>query len=107
MSVNQQTLAAGPPVVRRAPSRPVWRGSMHRSEFLWALAFVSPYAAVFLAFVVFPFGYALWMAGRPSLYGELIADPPYRTALVNTLLFVGVGVNVKMFLALLLSGFFL
>ena len=27
--------------------------------------------------------------------------------MVNTLLFVGVGVNVKMFLALLLSGFFM
>jgi len=107
MSVNQQALAARPPVARHAPWRPLWRGFMQGSESLWAVAFVAPYAAVFVAFVVVPFGYALWMAGRPSLYGELIADPSYRTALVNTLLFVGVGVNVKMFLALLLSGFFL
>jgi len=66
-----------------------------------------PYAAVFLAFVVYPFGYALWMAREPALYAELIADPLYLPTVVNTLLFVGLGVNVKMFLALLLSGFFL
>ena len=62
---------------------------------------------MFLAFVVYPFGYALWMAGRPSLYAELFADPLYLPTVVNTVLFVGFGVNVKMFLALLLSGFFL
>jgi multiple sugar transport system permease protein len=62
---------------------------------------------VFLVFVVYPFGDALWMASKPSLYAELIADPLYLPTVVNTLLFVGLGVNAKMFLALLLSGFFL
>jgi multiple sugar transport system permease protein len=77
------------------------------SDFKWAVAFVLPYAAVFLAFIVYPFGYALWMASKPSLYANLITDRLYLPTLVNTLLFVGLGVNVKMFLALLLSGFFL
>ena len=63
--------------------------------------------AVFLAFVVYPFGYALWMAGKPSLYAELIDDRLYLPTVANTLLFVGLGVNLKMFLALLLSGFFM
>jgi multiple sugar transport system permease protein len=76
------------------------------SDFRWAIAFVLPYAAVFFAFVIFPVGYALWMASKPSLYADLIADPSYLTAVVNTLLFVGLGVNLKMFFALLLSGFF-
>jgi multiple sugar transport system permease protein len=71
------------------------------------MAFVLPYVAVLLVFVVYPFGYALWMASKPSLYADLIADRSYLTAVVNTLLFVGLGVNVKMFMALLLSGFFL
>jgi multiple sugar transport system permease protein len=62
---------------------------------------------VFFAFAVYPVGYALWMAGRPSLYAELLADPRYLPTLVNTLIFVGLGVNLKMFLALLLSGFFM
>jgi multiple sugar transport system permease protein len=73
----------------------------------WTIAFVLPYAAVFLVFVVYPFGYALWMASKPSLYAELIEDRFYLPTLVNTLVFVGLGVNVKMFLALLLSGFFM
>jgi multiple sugar transport system permease protein len=62
---------------------------------------------VFLAFVVYPVGYGLWMAHDPSLYRDLIANPLYARTLVNTALFVGLGVNVKMFLALLLSGFFM
>jgi len=62
---------------------------------------------VFLAFVVYPVAYGLWMARDPSLYRALLADPLYARTVVNTALFVGVGVNVKMFLALLLSGFFM
>ena len=66
-----------------------------------------PYAAVFAAFVVYPVGYGLWMAREPALYGELFAEPRYVTTAINTLLFVGFGVNVMMFCALLLSGFFM
>ncbi len=87
--------------------RPLGGRRLRGSDFRWAIAFIAPYAAVFLAFVAYPFGYALWMAARPALYAELIAQPEYLPALVNTLLFVGLGVNLKMFLALLLSGFFL
>ncbi len=47
------------------------------------------------------------MGSSPSLYGVLFSDPLYLTTAINTLLFVVVGVNVKMFLAFLLSGFFL
>ena len=102
-----QPILAAPNVPIDSSGRPVRRPSLHGSDFRWAIAFVVPYAAVFLAFVAYPFGYALWMVRRPSLFAELFADPAYRETLVNTLLFVGVGVNVKMFLALLLSGFFL
>jgi len=107
MSSAQQVLAAGP----RLPVKRRWRPPRHRhlrgSDFRWAIAFVFPYAAVFFAFVVYPYGYALWMASKPSLYVDLITDRLYVPTVVNTLLFVGVGVNVKMFLALLLSGFFM
>ena len=104
MSITQQVLATRPPIwFKRPPSR----RSLHGADFRWAIAFVAPYAAVFFVFVVYPFGYALWMASKPSLYGDLIADRSYLMAVVNTLLFVGLGVNVKMFMALLLSGFFL
>jgi multiple sugar transport system permease protein len=101
-----QVLAAGPPSADTG-QWPEWRGRLHRAELVWALAFIVPYAAVFVGFVVSPIGYALWMAGRPSLYAELVSDPLYLRTVVNTLVFAGVGVNVTMFLALLLSGFFL
>lgn len=107
MCSMQQVLAAGPPASVKGPRRPPGHRRLRGSDFRWAIAFVLPYAAVFFVFVVYPFGYALWMASNPSLYADLISDPLYLPAVVNTLLFVGLGVNVKMFLALLLSGFFL
>jgi len=85
---------------------PPGRG-LHRSERAWAFAFLVPYAAVFAAFVVYPVGYGLWMARDLGLYGELLDDPRYIKTAINTLLFVGFGVNVMIFAALLLSGFFL
>jgi multiple sugar transport system permease protein len=107
MSSTQQILAAGAPLSVKGPWRPPGHRHLHGSDFTWAIAFVLPYAAVYCAFVVYPFGYALWLAGNPSLYAELVAEPLYLPTVVNTLVFVGLGVNLKMFLALLLSGFFL
>src|SRR6516164_4314889 len=101
MSGTQQVLAAGP---RLSVKGPPGHRHLRGSDFRWSIAFVVPYAVVFVAFVIYPFGYALWMASKPSLYADLIADRSYLPAVVNTLLFVGLGVNVKMFLALLLSG---
>ena len=80
---------------------------MSRSDVALAIAFLAPYGALFGAFAVYPIGYAFWMGSKPSLYADLLADPLYLRSLFNTLLFVGVGVNVKLFLALLLSGFFM
>jgi multiple sugar transport system permease protein len=106
MSGAEQVLAAGPVAANR-PRPPSWRRHLHGSDFTWAVAFVVPYAAVFLAFAVYPIGYALWMGSKPSLYVDLIDDPLYLKTAVNTLLFAGLGVNLQMFLALLLSGFFM
>src|SRR6266446_10268398 len=106
MSSTQQVLAAGPGVLNRR-RRSSWHRHLHGSEFAWAIAFVVPYAAVFVAFVVYPIAFGLWMARDPALYRDLLANPRYARTVVNTALFVGLGVNVKMFLALLLSGFFM
>jgi multiple sugar transport system permease protein len=107
MSGTQRVLVAAAPASVKGSGQPPGRGHLRGSDFKWAIAFVVPYAAVFFAFVLYPLGYALWMASEPSLYVDLIADPLYLRTVVNTLLFVGLGVNLKMFLALLLSGFFL
>jgi len=107
MGSTQQILSVGPLGSVKAPRRPTRYRDLHGSDFTWAMAFVAPYVAVFLALVVHPVGYALWMASDPSLYTTLAQDPLYLPTIVNTLLFVGLGVNTKMFLALLLSGFFM
>jgi multiple sugar transport system permease protein len=87
--------------------RRAWRAGLQGNEFTWALAFIVPYAALFIAFVAYPVVYGLWLGHSPSLYKELAADPIYQETVVNTIVFLAVGVNVKMFLALLLSGFFM
>jgi multiple sugar transport system permease protein len=84
-----------------------WLGGLQGSEFAWAVAFVVPYIALFLVFVVYPVFYGLWLGRNPSLYAELLEDPIYQRTVVNTILYVGIGVNLKMFGALLLSGFFM
>ena len=83
------------------------RGGLKGGEYTWAVAFVVPYIAVFLAFVAYPVVYGLWMGSDAGLYRELFADPIYKSSVVNTVLYLALGVNVKMFLALLLSGFFM
>jgi multiple sugar transport system permease protein len=87
--------------------RRAWRGGLQGSEHAWAIAFALPYAAIFLAFVVYPIGYGVWLGSDPALYSELFSDPRYLTTVVNTLLYVGIGVNLKMFLAFMISGFFI
>jgi multiple sugar transport system permease protein len=84
-----------------------WFGRVSGSDTAWAIAFVVPYAAVFVAFVIYPVAFGLWMGRDPALYGLLFDDPRYLTTAINTLLFVAIGVNVKMFLAFLLSGYFM
>jgi multiple sugar transport system permease protein len=103
----EQVFAAASPAPINRPWRPSGYPRLHGSELTWAIAFLIPYAAVFLAFAAYPIVYALWMGSKLSLYAALLDDPLYPTTVVNTLLFVGLGVNLMMFLALLLSGFFM
>src|SRR5213079_1902648 len=95
------------PPVRRQSLWRYWRGGLQGSEFTWAVAFVVPYIAVFLRFVIYPAFYGLWMGSNPALYVEVFSDPIYLNTVVNTAIFLAFGVNAKLFLALLLSGFFM
>jgi multiple sugar transport system permease protein len=107
MSSTQQALGLAQPVAASRSSRPPWRVLFQGSDTTWAIAFLVPYLAVFVAFVVYPIAFGLWMGSDPALYDRLFSDPLYLTIVVNTLLFAAVGVNVPMFLAFLLSGFFM
>jgi multiple sugar transport system permease protein len=103
---TDQALAGQPAVARPRTRPPRWHARLHGADLVWSIVFVLPYAAVFLAFAIYPMGYGLWMGSSPALYAELLADPRYVATAINTVVFVGFAVNLQMALALLLSGFF-
>jgi multiple sugar transport system permease protein len=72
----------------------------------WGRALVLPYLLVFLVFVLFPVGYGLWLARHPSSYEKLFEDPIFLRTAINTVIFIVVAINLKMVVALVLSGFF-
>jgi multiple sugar transport system permease protein len=72
----------------------------------WGRMMVLPYVAVFLVFVLFPVGYGLWLARHPASYEKLFEDPIFLRTAINTVIFIVVAINLKMIVALVLSGFF-
>ncbi len=72
----------------------------------WGRVFVVPYLLIFLVFVLYPVGYGLWLARHPQSYVKLFEDPIFFRTVINTIVFLVVAINVKMGLALFLSGFF-
>jgi multiple sugar transport system permease protein len=72
----------------------------------WGLILIAPYVLVFLVFVLYPVGYGLWLARHPESYVKLYHDPIFSRSVLNTLFFLIVGINLKMAIALVLSGFF-
>jgi multiple sugar transport system permease protein len=73
----------------------------------WGRIMVVPYLLVFAVFVLYPVGYGLWLARHPQSYERLFADPIFFRTVINTLVFLVVAINIKMMVALLLSGFFI
>jgi multiple sugar transport system permease protein len=107
MNGSSGVLAVRGPVAPTRPRLPAWRSHLHGSDLICSILFIVPYAALFVAFVIYPMTYAIWMGSNPALYAELLSDPRYVRAAINTVLFVGLAVNLQMILALLLSGFFM
>ena len=73
----------------------------------WGSILIVPYIIIFVLFVIYPVGYGFWVARHPHSYAELFGDPIFARSAVNTLVFLVLGINVKMVIALLLSGFFI
>ena len=92
------------PEVQRMPTGPVKKGISPWQK--WGMILIAPYVVVFLVFVVYPVGYGLWLARHPESYVQLVDDPIFARSVVNTLVFLVVGINLKMLVALFLSGFF-
>jgi multiple sugar transport system permease protein len=73
---------------------------------VWGAIMLAPYVVIFFAFVLYPVLYGLWLARHPESYVALFGDPIFADSVVNTLIFLVVAINIKMMVALLLSGFF-
>jgi multiple sugar transport system permease protein len=95
------TLSASDQAIALAPRPPLLTPAQ-----VWGIVMLAPYLLVFLAFVVYPVGYGLWLARDPASYVALYNDPIFARAAVNTLIFLVIGINIKMLIALFLSGFF-
>ncbi len=72
----------------------------------WGRMMVLPYLLVFLIFVLYPVCYGFWLARDPQNYVKLFEDPIFFRTAINTAIFLVVAVNLKMAIALGLSGFF-
>lgn len=85
-------------------SEPI-KKSLNSWEF-WGRVLLIPYVLLFLIFVLYPVGYGLWLASNPNSYVKLFDDPIFYRTVINTIIFLVVGINLKMLVALFLSGFF-
>jgi multiple sugar transport system permease protein len=73
---------------------------------------VLPFIIFLFLFLLFPLGFEFFISFFNTkmefvgleYYRRLFVDPSYIESLINTALYVGIGVNVKMFLALLLAN---
>jgi multiple sugar transport system permease protein len=72
----------------------------------WGRIMILPYILIFLIFVLYPVLYGFWIARNPQSYVKLSSDPIFWGTVRNTLIFVIVAINIKMVIALVLSGFF-
>jgi multiple sugar transport system permease protein len=93
--------AAALPLAGTAPTR-----SPSRSWQFWGRVMVVPYLLIFAIFVVYPVGYGLWLARHPDSYVRLFDDPIFFRTAINTVVFLAVAINIKMVIAMVLSGFF-
>ena len=89
-----------------APSLPAAPRKALSTWELWGRILVLPYILLFLVFVLYPVGYGFWLARHPASYVKLFDDPIFFRTVVNTVVFLVVAINVKMVIALVLSGFF-
>ena len=92
-------------VTASVSAAPVPRRPRDRWQF-WGRMLVLPYILVFLVFVLYPVGYGLWLARHPASYVKLFDDPIFFRSVVNTIVFLVVAINIKMVIAMVLSGFF-
>jgi multiple sugar transport system permease protein len=97
--MSQAALATHPPLSAARKALSPWA--------FWGRMLVLPYLLVFVVFVLYPVGYGLWLARHPESYVKLFDDPIFFRTAINTVIFLVVAINIKMVIAMVLSGFFI
>ena len=97
--MSQAALATHPPLTAARKALSPWA--------FWGRMLVLPYLLVFVVFVLYPVGYGLWLARHPESYVKLFDDPIFFRTAINTVIFLVVAINIKMVIAMVLSGFFI
>jgi multiple sugar transport system permease protein len=92
-------------MTRKVSSAPGILGRF-RGDAAWGVVLVLPYVAVFVLVVAYPIAYGLFLGSSLESYRKLAADPIYFRAAWNTICFLAFAVNLKLVLALFLSGLF-
>src|SRR5688500_12420437 len=72
----------------------------------WGVILIAPYVLVFLAFVLYPVSYGLWLARHPESYAKLFADPIFVRTAGNTIVILVAAVNLTFLLAVWVVVFF-
>jgi multiple sugar transport system permease protein len=98
-AMSQAALATHPPLTAARKALSPWA--------FWGRMLVLPYLLVFVVFVLYPVGYGLWLARHPESYVKLFDDPIFFRTAINTVIFLVVAINIKMVIAMVLSGFFI
>jgi multiple sugar transport system permease protein len=97
--MNETVAAVVAPVA--APRRERWLG-----KTVLGLTFCGPLICLFLFLVLFPIVFMIYMGLDRDIYSDIFSDPIFIQTLWNTVVFVGVAVNLKMLVALVLSALF-
>ncbi len=107
-SVRTEPVEVPAPGLRQAQPERTLRAPKKRLSIwqFWGLILIAPYLLIFLVFVLYPVLYGLWLARHPASYVQLFDDPVFLRSVANTAVFLVIGINLKMLVALFLSGFF-
>jgi len=77
---------------------------MGREEEIYGFSFFLPFLICFFLFIIYPIIYGFTTLTIKEIWTDLFSDSYFLRSLTNTFFYVGVSVNIKMILALFLSG---
>jgi multiple sugar transport system permease protein len=79
-------------------------GKVDNVEQTYGVAFSLPFLFLFFFFIIYPLYHGSTLLLDKKVWIYLFGDPYYIRSIYNSVIYVGLGVNIKMAIALFLSG---